>query len=271
MKSNHSNPSHLALPALTILALCLTAFVPANAQALNQSQQTIVNNLSASSAAIKGQVALGAGYASGFANAANNGAIVDPNAYRTATISEAQRVSYNSSMLAFSNANYSMASQVFLQTAKNNVASMQTAINDLAVASADLQKAAAVNQMLQGITDAQTARATQTAINNAGLSSEITGAQLSAYNTSLASVNSYASQAAAFFKAADSVQLTTNVDNFAKQYNKDLAYASAGFSYATGTLSVAFGDGLSIAQSGALEQFKQSSENFYSTVTGLDK
>jgi hypothetical protein len=250
-----------------ILGLCLTGIGQASAQALNQTQQQVVNNLSSTSAAIKGQVALGSSVASRLTTAAQTGVIVDPTAYQAATISEAQRAAYNSSMTVFTNTNYSAASQVFLQKAYTNVASMQQSISQLATASADLQKATSVNQMLQGITDAPTARATQTAINNAGLSTEISGAQVAAYNTSLANVNSYASQAAAFFRAADSVQLTTNVDNFAKQYNKDLAYASAGFSYATGTLSVSFSDGLAIAQSGALNQFMQSASSFYAPST----
>lgn len=270
MQSNLSNQfrSALLLVAAT-LALCLIAIAPASAQALNQSQRLVVNNLDAASSAIKGQVALGARYAAGFSAAASSGTIVDPTAYQVATISEAQRTSYNSSMTAFTNTNYSMASQFFLTNAKNNVAAMQASISDLATASVDLQKAATVNQMLSTITDAPTARATQTAIVNAGLSTEITGQQVAAYNTSLANVNSYASQAAAFFKAADNVSLTTNVDNFAKQYSKDLAYASAGFNYATGTLLVAFGDGLALSQSGALNEYKRSSEGFYNTVMGF--
>jgi len=270
MQSNRLNPSRSVwLLLAATLVLCLIAIAPASAQALNPTQQQVINNLNASSTAIKGQVALGARYAAGFTTAAVNGTIVDPAAYQVATVSEAQRTAYNSSMTAFTNTNYSMASQFFLTNAKSNVAAMQASISQLATASAELQKAATVNQMLQSVTDAPTARATQTAITSAGLSSEITGAQVAAYNTSLASVNSYASQAAAFFKAADSVQLTTNVDNFAKQYNKDLAYAAAGFNYATGTLSVAFGDGLAIAQSGALNAYKQSSEGFYNTATGF--
>lgn len=271
MLSNLKTSCRSLLPRLAVLmmaALSLIATAPASAQALNSSQTLVLNNLSTASGAIKSQLSLGTSYVAGFTAASSNGTIVDPNAYQTATITDAQRTSYNSAMTAFTNTNYSVASQLFLNTAKANIASMQKSITDLAAASVDLQKAVTVNQMLSSITDAPSARSTQQAIITAGLSTEITGRQLDAYNTSLASVNSYASQAAAFFRAADSVQLTTNVDNFAKQYNKDLAYASADFSYATGTLSVSFADGLGIAQSGALNAYKQSSEAFYSAMTG---
>jgi hypothetical protein len=223
-----------------------------------------VTNLQASSGAIKTQLALGTAYSAGFAAAAGNGTIVDPTAYQAATISEQQRQAYNSSMSTFASTDFYTAKQFLMQQAAVATTNMQQSISALAAASVDLQKAVAVNQMLTAVSDAPTAKSTQTAIANSGLSSEVTTSQVSAYNTSLASVNSYASQAATFFKAANSTQITGNIDAFKTSYGKDLsqAYAVTGYNSANPYVVVSWGDGFGIGQAG-LSQYTQSSEAFY--------
>lgn len=266
MNSNRSNPYPLlAWAATTILVLFLTDSAPANAQSLTTSQQTAVSNLSSSSLAIKNQLATGAAFSAGFSAAASSGTIVDPNAYTTATITEQQRTAYNTSLSTFNGTDFYTARQFLLQQAANATANMQTAISSLATATVDLQKAVVVNQMLSSVSDAPTARATQSAIAASGLNTEISSAQVSAYNTSLASVNSYASQAASFFQAANNTTITTNIDNFKATYSKDLsqAYATTGYNSANPYVTVGWGDGLAIGHSGLLQQYTQSSESFY--------
>lgn len=142
---------------------------------------------------------------------------------------------------------------------------MQSSISALASATVDLQKAVTVNQMVSAITDAPSAKSTQTAIAASGLSTEVTTTQVSAYNTSLASVNSYASQAATFFKAANNTSITGNIDSFKTQYNKDLsqAYAVTGYNSANPYITVNWQDGFGIGQAGQLSQYTQSSDAFY--------
>lgn len=268
MKSNRSNPFRSLLAfVLMMAALCLTAIAPASAQTLMPSQRLVVNNLTSASSDIKGQLALGTKYSTSLATAASGGTIVDPTAYQAATISETQRTTYNSATLAFNSTNFNGSRQFFETQASNNLASMRNSIADLAAATVDLQKVVTVNQMVSAITDVPTAKVTQTAILNAGLGSEVTSSQVAAYNVSLANVNSYASQAAHFMRAAQNQTLTQNVDNFVNTYAKDLNYVQATATYANTAITLAWQDGLQITQEGMLNQFTQGSNAFYTSVT----
>lgn len=226
----------------------------------------MVTNLANASDTIKGQLSLGARYSTALSAAATNGTIVDPLAYQTATISEGQRNTYNSAARAFNTANFNGSRQYFETQASNNLANMRTSISDLAAATADLQKVVQVNQLVAAITDVPTAKATQTAILNANLSTDVTSSQVAAYNTSLANVNSYASQAALFMKAAQNQTLTSNVDNFVNTYAKDLNYVQTTAAYANTAITLAWQDGMQITQEGMLNQFMQGSNAFYTNV-----
>lgn len=267
MKSSHSNQSPLALlSAMTMAVLFLTASGQANGQTLIPSQQQVVTNLIAASGSIKGKLTLGAAYSTAFSSSASNGTIVDPTAYQAATVSEGQRNTYNAAVQTFNTTGFNGSRQYFEGKASDNIALMQQSIAQLASAAADLQKVVTVNQMVFAINNVPTARATQTAILNAGLGTEITGQQVAAYNASLANVNSYASQAALFMRAAQNVTLTTNVDRFVDAYAKDLNYATTTAAYADTAITLAWSDGLQITQAGMLNQYQQSSNSFYSGV-----
>lgn len=252
----------------TIAALFLIASDQASAQTLIPIQQQAVTNLRSASNTIKGQLSLGTSYSAALSTAASSGTITDPNSYQTATISEGQRNTYNTALTTFNTTNFNGSRQYFEQRASDNIALMQQAISQLAAATADLQKVVTVNQMVSGITDVPTARATQTAILNAGLGTEITQQQAAAYNASLANVNSYASQAALFMRAAQNVTLTTNVDRFVDTYAKDLNYATTTAAYADTAITLAWNDGLQIKQAGMLDQYKVSASAFYTSVIG---
>jgi hypothetical protein len=251
---------------LMVLALCLSASASAFGQ-LTTSQQTAVANLQQTSLAIKNQVVLGTAYSSGLAASADAGTIVNPQAYTQATITEAQRTAYNTAMTTFSTTSFYNAAQFFQDRANATKLQMQTAISDLAAATVDLQKVVAVNQTVASITDPQTARAAQQTIQNAGLGTAVTTEQIAAYNQSLSDVNSYSAQTAAFMRAANSTSIAGNVDNFAAQYGKDLAYANAAFSYANSSIAVSWGE-LMLTQEGVLAPYKQSSESFFNSVSG---
>lgn len=247
----------------TLTAVFLTASGLAVAQSLTQSQTAVVSNLSLSSGAIKSQITLGTAYSNAIASAANNGTIVDPAGYQRSTITEAQRTAYNAALSTFNNTSFYSAQQL-LQAASNEAkTNMQTAIADLANAAADLHKVSQVHHHLSTITDAPTAKAAQAVVQSTGLHTEVTAQHVAAYNTSLANVNSYASQTAAFMRAAQSQNITGNVDTFASQYGKNLDYATAAFAYATGSISVAWADGLSVVQNGVLNQWKANADQFY--------
>lgn len=266
MQSHPLNPYRLVSRlATTMAALCLIASGQASAQSLTTSQQTAVTNLYDASRAIKNQVGIGMAFSAGFSAAAANGTIVDPHAYQTATISEQQRTGYNTSISAFNSTDFYTAKQFLQQQAAVATTNMQASIASLASAAVELQKVATVNQMVSSITDAPTAKSTQNAIAAAGVNTEVTTQQVSAYNTSLANVNSYASQAATFFRAANNTNITGNIDNFKATYNKDLsqAYAVAGYNSANPYVTVGWQNGWSIGQAGMLTQYTQSSAAFY--------
>ena len=250
-----------------MVALCLIASDQASAQTLIPIQQQAVTNLRTASNTVKGQLTLGTAYSGALSTAASSGTIVDPTAYQSATITEGQRNTYNAALTTFNTTQFNGSRQYFEQRASDNIALMQQAISQLASATADLQKVVTVNQMVSAITDVPTARATQTAILNAGIGTEITQQQASAYNASLANVNSYASQAALFMRAAQNQTLTANVDRFVDTYGKDLNYATTTAAYADTAITLAWSDGLQITQAGMLEQYKQSGSAFYTAVT----
>lgn len=251
---------------LMTLVLFLTASDRASAQVLTPSQRAALSNLYGASGTIKEQVALGLRYSGTLGVAATEGTIVDPAAHRRALITEQQRTDYNQSLGTYRGTDFYTSSQFFQQKGDEARASMRTAISDLAAAAVDLQKAAVLNQQLQGAADAPTAKAVQGAILSSGLGAEISSRQMDAYNQSLANVNSYATQAAAFMRAADSKVITQNLDAFKAQYSLNITYATATFDYATGTVGASW-EGFSLGQSGALDQFKMSSDAFHYTST----
>jgi hypothetical protein len=222
-----------------------------------------VNNLQNSSLSIKNTLSAGTAFVGAINTAAHSGIIVDPTAYQSVTVSTTQQNNYNTSLATYQSTPFSGSAQFFTNQANSAFASMQNSIGQLATAAVDLQKAVTVNQMVSTVTDTPTAKATQTAIAAAGLDTPISSASVSAYNTSLASVNSYASQAAAFMQAANSVSITGNVDKFAAQYNSNIAYANAQFSYATGALTVDFGNGMALTQTGVLNSYFETPAQFY--------
>lgn len=260
---------HLA-PAfrLTVLLLCLSVSAPVYSQALTQNQQQIVAGLNSTSGAVTGQFSLATAYSSALQSAATAGSIVDPTAHQQATITDAQRQSYNTALGAFNAASFYSAQQLFTARANQSIAAMNSAIQDFAAASVDIQRVTAVNQLVQTATDAPKAKAVQDAIRDSGLATELTGQHVAAFNQSLGAINAASSQAAAFFRAANSQNIAGNVDNFAAQYNKDLAYATATFDYASGAVAVAWADGLATTQQGVLNQYKVSSDEFFRAVTG---
>jgi hypothetical protein len=244
--------------------LCLIASAQASAQSLTTSQQTAVSNLQGTSLTIKSQVSLGLGISAGLATSANTGTIVDPTAYQAGQITEQQRLDYNASLSTFRTTDFYNAQQFFRDQAANSIVQMQQAITALSNSAVELQKAATVNQMVSGITDAAQAKQVQGVVNNSPtLSSEIGAATVGNYNSSLAQVNSYATQAASFFQAANNTQLTNTVDLTKTNYGKDLAYAGAYFAYGESRMLLGWADGFNFSVSPVLDEYKQSSADFY--------
>ena len=232
---------------------------------LNQGQQTAVNNLQQTSAALKDRVAQGNAYAVGLSSAAQQGTIVDPAAHKPALLTDDQRNAYNSALSSFQATTFSPAAAFFADQAALSRTNMQTAISSLADATIELQRVAAVHQTVTTITDVPTARAAQQVIANAGLGGEVTSAHMAAYNASLSSVNAYATLTAAFMRAANNEYLTTNLDRFSQQYAKPLAYAEASFSYANSHIQVIWVDQV-FSQNALLQQYQQSAENFQASM-----
>lgn len=209
-------------------------------------------------------MSLGLGIGSSLATSANNGTIVDPTAWQAGTITEQQRLAYNSSLSTFRTTDFYNAQQFFRDQAANTIGQMQQAITALSNSAVELQKAATVNQMVAGITDSTQAKQVQSVVNNSpSLSSEIRAETVGNYNSSLASVNSYATQAASFFQAANNTQLTNTVDLMKTNYGKDLSYAGAHFAYGDSRMLIGWADGFSFAVSPVLDAYKQSSSDFY--------
>lgn len=251
------------LYAATMVVLCLIATAPASAQGLTNSQQAAVSNLTNASGDIRWQISLGMKSAANLATAANNGYIVDPTAYTIATIKEAQRTAYNDALNTFQGTNFYTAQQFLQDQAMASRTQMQEAISSLSTAAVDLQKAVTVNQMVSAVSDAPTAKSTQSAIAAAGLNTEISTTQVSAFNNSLAMVNSYATQTAAFLSAAKNTTITGTIDLAASNYNKQLYNSSANYSYANDALIVALDQASAVGFQGLLGDRQVSTTQFY--------
>lgn len=220
-------------------------------------------NLQNASNAIKTQVNLGLSFGVNAGAAAANSYIIDPQFSQTAAISEQQRTAYNVSLNSFQTTNFYTAQQFLVDKATQSRQELQSAISQLAAATVDLQKAITVNQMLSTITDAQTANQVKGVIAASSLSSEITSQQVSAYNTSLASVGEYASRTGAFFAASNNQALTGSIDASAAGYNKTLFDASVAYNYTQNTLTVAFDQQLSVSFSNFLNNRNLTNDQFF--------
>ena len=262
--SERSNPYPLAAWAVTtILVLCLTNTDSASAQNLTPTQQTIVTNLQTASNTLKTQITLGLQSTANFSTAAAGGYIVDPSAYQSLTISGTTLNNYNTSLSTFQNTSFYNAQQFLNDQATTQIANMQTAIQSLATAAVDLQSAATVNQIVSGVTDSPTAQAAQTAIANSGLNTGITTEKVDAFNNSLQMVNSYATQAGAFFASAKNQTITSNIDMAAANYNKTLYTATAAYTYGQDALQVNFDSTYSIGFGGFTTDRQIAASDFF--------
>ena len=246
-----------------MVALFQIVSAPASAQALSPAQQAAVSNLQSSSNALKSQIALGLRASGGFAAVANSNQIVDPTTWQQAAISDAQRTAYNSALSTFSTTSFYTAQQFLTDQANANKVLMQGAISSLSAAAVDLQKVATVNQMLATATDAPSAKATQAAIASAGLNTEVTSNQVAAYNTSLASVNEYATKTGAFFAAANNQTITSGIDLAASNYNKSLYTATPAYTYNSDSFIVAFEGGGAVGFQGFMTGQQVSAQAFF--------
>lgn len=253
--------ARLLVPTMAALSLIVSA--PASGQALTQNQQTAVSNLSTASGDIKTQITLGLRSATNFSLASSNGYIVDPNAWQTAAITETQRTAYNTALNTFQSTSFYNAQQFLQDQAAASRTQMQQAISNLSSAAVDLQKAVTVNQMVNAVADAPTAKSTQSAIAAAGLNTEISTGQVAAFNTSLSMVNSYATQTAAFLSAAKNTTITSTIDLTAANYNKPLYGSSANYAYANDALIVSFDQMSAVGFQGLLGNSQLTAAQFF--------
>lgn len=222
-----------------------------------------MTNLQTSSNDIKKQINYALSSTGNFTAVSTNGYIVDPNAYTSLTISAAQKDAYNAALSTFQTTSFYNAQQFLTDRANEQIVNLQGSIHDLAVAAVDLQSAATVNQIIAGVSDSPTAQAAQTAIANSGLNTEITATQVASFNNSLQMVNTYATQAGAFFASAKNNTITSNIDLSAANYNKTLYTASAAYAYAGDQLTINFDGTYAIGFAGFTSDKQISAANFF--------
>lgn len=221
-----------------------------------------MNNLAATSNALKGQITIGLVAAQTAAGGANSGQILQPGALDNFTITEQQRSDYNTALTTYKNTNFSTAQQFLVDQANLAKSQMQTAIDQLAAAAVDMQKVTQVNALVATVTDVPTASAAKLVLQNSGLGSEVTTQQVAAYNQSLASVNEYATKTGAFFAAANNQQIVSNLDMTAANYNRDLYAATATYGYSRDVLTVEFGNNVNMVFEGFMNSNKVTTEAF---------
>jgi hypothetical protein len=259
-------PSNLSLSTshwkklLLATSLCLLALGTAHAQTLNTN---VVANLQSSSAALTEQINKALTASTNMAIAANSGYIVDPTVYQGVTITLQQQLDYNQSLVDFKTHEFYTARDLLLDNAYTQVSQMQSAISSLASAAVDLQKVAMVNDIVNGVSDSATAQAAQNVLNNSNLGSEVTDGQVDAFNSSLQMVNSYASQAGAFFAAANNVNITSDIDLLAGTYGLAIYGGVASYDYGRDMLTLNFAQTYGLAYNNFLSDSKIDSNTFF--------
>ncbi len=221
----------------TLALFCLSASV-AHADptmtGLNQSAQTILNQLSAAQSLTAGAL-----------YSADQGDILAPGVMQSAAITEQMRQDYNGDIQTVIDATYYSAELLFQDKYVETRANLDTAVNQLVAATAVLMEVQAVANMAAQADTVQEQMAFQTILSNNDMT--ISAADVSNYNTALGAVQTYARDSGAFLAASRNANMTSTVDAYAANTGASLYGATVTYSPSFDILNVtaagAFGIG----------------------------
>ena len=242
--------------ALALLCLSASAaHADPTMTGLNQSAQTILNQLSAAQS-----LTAGATYS------ASQGDILAPGVMQTAAVTEQMRLDYNSDIQGVIDATYYSAEMLFQDKHNAAMANLDTAVDNLVAATAVLMEVQAVANMAANADTVTEQLAVQAVLTNNDMT--ITAADVSNYNTALGAVQSYAREAGAFLAASRNASMTSTVDSYAANTSTSLYGATVAYSATADIINVSAANAFGLGFQGMLQSNMVSLADVYAAGYG---
>ena len=218
------------------LAVLASVSVPAKAEGeindLVITSQQIVDTMRDAGYAVSGM-----GYYAGVGGITPDGF---SDAYK---LTEQSVDSYNQALQAVKDATFYNAKMMFEDKRDEAMDNLSLAVDSFVLATEAIVEVVAVNEMATEANTVEGHLAVQSYIQTNDV--EITQAEVTAYNTSLDNVESYAQQAAAFLQASNDSYITSATDNEAQAYNNASYEANVTYNAANDFLQVTWQSGYS--------------------------
>lgn len=222
---------------------------------LNQSAQIILDQLAASQ-----DLAVGAVYSAGQGN------IPAPGVMQDAAISDQMVADYNGDLQAVIDATYYNSQMLFEDQHEAAMANLDLAVDDLVAATAVLMEVQAVANMAANADTVQEQLVVQAALETTDMT--ISSADVSAYNTALGAVQSYARDAGAFLAASRNSSMTGTVDAYAANTGTSLYGANVAYSATADIINISAGSAFGLGFQGFLSSNVVTLEEVYAAGYG---
>lgn len=242
----------------TLALFCLSAsaaHADPTITGLNQSAQTILNQLNAAQSLTAGAV-----------YSADQGDILAPGVMQSAAITEQMRQDYNGDIQTVIDATYYSAEILFQDKYVETRANLDTAVDQLVAATAVLMEVQAVANMAAQADTVQEQMAFQTILSNNDMT--ISAADVSNYNTALGAVQTYARDSGAFLAASRNANMTSTVDAYAANSGASLYGATVTYSPSLDILNVTAAGAFGIGFQGFLGSNTVTLEEVYAAGYG---
>lgn len=221
-------------------AIALVAFLSVSGVA---SAQTEIDNLVATSQDIVTTIKEAGFAVSGMGYYAGVGGITPDGFADAYKLTEQSVDSYNQALQAVKDATFYNAKMMFEDKHDEAMDNLSLAVDSFVLATEAIVEVVTVNEMATEANTVEGQLAVQSYIQANDV--EITQAEVSAYNTSLDDVESYAQQAAAFLQASNNDYITSATDNEAQAYNNNSYSASITYTAANDYLNISWQSGYS--------------------------
>ena len=162
------------------------------------------------------------------------GGIAEPGAVVQYQITQDQLDAYNGALQEVKDAVYYNTRMLFEDKHEEAMANLSAAVDVFAVAAQEIAKVDAVAGVASTADTAEEQVAMQDFISTEGV--ELTQQEVTAYNDSLADIETHSQEAAAFLQAANNTFITDTSDNHAKDFNASTINATATYTATNDTL-----------------------------------
>lgn len=184
-----------------------------------------MTELKAAAQRIEAQLSLASDLSGSLHNYGHSTYVVADGVTDAAMIDAAMQDAYNSAINNVLSASYLNAQDVLQEQHVAAIDNLHTAISDLTSATAVLATVSTVANMAADADTTQEQMQVQQALATTDMT--ITTAEVDDFNTALADVNTYATQAGAFLAAASNSEITGAIDSFAQTSGRAVASYTA--------------------------------------------